>query len=551
MAALGWCSGVSKVGSMGPRDGLFPVGGSVPGRVDPFRTGFAASPNWSIQCLVNAVYCLTMTDITCAGALPSSLGAQPVIRRAVELIRHPVGLAERGHQECARCSFRALPVGSVSGLSGPSETGSSSPVLTSGSPSVSPVLSLCARLAPDPASSWKLTSSCVNDPSFCRDSRAGSYRAMSPRWKLGSRTSTRGSGAPGNVAGNSAGNVTRALWGRWSCVSPRVASSALSPWRDGGFGHSRGSGARLSEWIRSHPAGCRCRTSFAARSRHASFPRLLGELINERRREPVEPGDFLRARIEARYGGGVGVPDGVLINLVPLIGVAGYETVTGHISGAIIGLHRHPEKLHKVIDYAHDVLDEVDVDELALKSAVKVQFLDRALHETERMHPVAFMVIRAAVETVEYKVCATPEGERLMISASVARCPRELCSPAPRIHSGTLRGEPEGNQVSARFRWWYASVSRCAFRVHGDDHRSGAPAGGILIRTGRQGSATDSGCAHQVTGVSVPSALHVEGACRCDCLIGHPTERRNGRRGCIVHRMVNASLHAEREQVNW
>ncbi|KAA2252608.1 cytochrome P450 [Solihabitans fulvus] len=167
----------------------------------------------------------------------------------------------------------------------------------------------------------------------------------------------------------------------------------------------------MPQWL---PLPHLVRSRFAKRDLH----RLMGELIAQRRRQPVEPGDFLQTLIEARYDDGDEVPDLVLINLILLFSWAGHETTTGHISWAIIDLLQHPDELAKVVEEASTVLAGTETP--SLQQISRLQHLDHALHETERLHPVAFTMARTAAETFSYGGFEIPKGTMLMISPSVS-----------------------------------------------------------------------------------------------------------------------------------
>ena len=53
-----------------------------------------------------------------------------------------------------------------------------------------------------------------------------------------------------------------------------------------------------------------------SRRAKAELHRILGSLIRERRRTPLEPADFLQDLIESRYPDGRLVPEDVIVNLV-------------------------------------------------------------------------------------------------------------------------------------------------------------------------------------------------------------------------------------------
>jgi sterol 14-demethylase len=126
---------------------------------------------------------------------------------------------------------------------------------------------------------------------------------------------------------------------------------------------------------------------------------LVQELIEERRRKPLDPPDFLQLLCEARFDDGEPVPDLVLVNLILMLTWAGHETTTGHVAWAVVDLLQHPDELAKVRREQAGVLDGQDA--LSTKLIHRMDHLDRALHETERLHPVAFMLARHAAQEFE------------------------------------------------------------------------------------------------------------------------------------------------------
>jgi sterol 14-demethylase len=155
-----------------------------------------------------------------------------------------------------------------------------------------------------------------------------------------------------------------------------------------------------------------------ARQARDDLRRLVGEMIQQRRAAPVDPPDFLQTLIQARYEDGEPVPDLVLINLILMLTWAGHETTAGHVSWAFIDLLQHPEELAKVREEGRAVLD--GVDEPDLKTINQLTYLDWALHETERLHPVAYVLARSAAETFEYGGHEIRRGTNVMISPAVS-----------------------------------------------------------------------------------------------------------------------------------
>jgi sterol 14alpha-demethylase len=169
-------------------------------------------------------------------------------------------------------------------------------------------------------------------------------------------------------------------------------------------------GIPLPSVIRSNRARDRLRTA-------------LGGMIRERRQNPIDPPDFLQTLAEATYADGTPVPDLVLINMILLFTWAGHETTTGHVSWALVDLLRHPEHLARVRAEVGDTPSDEPVD---LASLNRWEHLANCLHETERLHPVAHILARQAVETFELDGWVIPAGTMIIASPWVThRLPDE------------------------------------------------------------------------------------------------------------------------------
>lgn len=166
------------------------------------------------------------------------------------------------------------------------------------------------------------------------------------------------------------------------------------------------------------------------RSRRAKreLHEILGGLIHQRRRRPVDPPDFLQSLVENRADNGEPLPDTLLINLILLFIWAGQETTTGHISWGVIDLLRHPDELAKATEEARHVLG--GVEDIGHEHVRRLDFIDRALHESERLHPVATAMRRQALVDFEHAGFQFREGDQLMIAPTVShRIPEEYPDP--------------------------------------------------------------------------------------------------------------------------
>src|SRR5581483_3773814 len=86
----------------------------------------------------------------------------------------------------------------------------------------------------------------------------------------------------------------------------------------------------------------------------------------------------------------------------------------GHISWALIDLLRHPQELERVREEQREVLD--GEPGLTMQQVHRLQHLGRALHESERLHPVAFILCRRAAEAIELDGYTIPKNAMVLAS---------------------------------------------------------------------------------------------------------------------------------------
>ena len=146
--------------------------------------------------------------------------------------------------------------------------------------------------------------------------------------------------------------------------------------------------------------------------------RVLGELIQTRRRQPPAEPDFLQTLVEARFSDGRPVDDELVINLILLLVWAGHETTAGHISWALIDLLQHPDYLQTVLDDQDERIG--DRQDLTMADVRRLSRIDWAVKETERLHPVAYILARTAAEDLEIGGFRVPRGSRVFAAPSIS-----------------------------------------------------------------------------------------------------------------------------------
>ncbi len=140
---------------------------------------------------------------------------------------------------------------------------------------------------------------------------------------------------------------------------------------------------------------------------------VVADLLRERQQNPVEPADFLQVLAEATYTDGQPVPVHRLVNLILMLIWVGYETTNGHLAWAIVDLLQNPAELAKVVAEQRALL--TPGEPLTVKHLHQLQGLDRAVRESERLHPVTLVLARRAAEAIDHAGYRIPKGAVVMV----------------------------------------------------------------------------------------------------------------------------------------
>ena len=144
---------------------------------------------------------------------------------------------------------------------------------------------------------------------------------------------------------------------------------------------------------------------------------VLLNLIEERRSNPLDTPDFLQTLIQSTYQDGQPVPNRILIDLILLLVWAGHETTAGHISWAMIDLLQHPEYLKELM--AEQQNEWPEDASLTMNHIKNMNHSEWALKETERLHPVAYILLRNARVDISYQGYHIPKGSAVFISPAL------------------------------------------------------------------------------------------------------------------------------------
>ncbi|MBT6431820.1 MAG: cytochrome P450 [Deltaproteobacteria bacterium] len=124
----------------------------------------------------------------------------------------------------------------------------------------------------------------------------------------------------------------------------------------------------------------------------AKIETMIHELMDERRKNPLEPKDLFQELIESTYYDGKPVPDGLLVSMLLFIPWAAHETTVGQTSWTLIELLQNEDYLERVKGELAEVIG--DTQNYRPDQLKGLKTIDWAIKESERMHPVAYMYMR-------------------------------------------------------------------------------------------------------------------------------------------------------------
>jgi sterol 14alpha-demethylase len=203
----------------------------------------------------------------------------------------------------------------------------------------------------------------------------------------------------------------------------------------------------LPLWL---PTSRQIRSQRAKRKLHA----ILQEWIDKRRTAPLDPPDFFQTMVETKYPDGRPVPDEIIRHLILLLVWAGHETTAGQVSWALADLLQNPGFLGVARNEIGALLAGSDGRDFGWEQAIAMEKMDLALRETERLHPVAYILSRKATADIEREGYTIRKGDFVLLAPSVTHRMEETFSnpdaydperfnpanPAAQIESNSLIG---------------------------------------------------------------------------------------------------------------
>ncbi len=146
---------------------------------------------------------------------------------------------------------------------------------------------------------------------------------------------------------------------------------------------------------------------------------ILQEWIDKRRAAPLDPPDFFQGMIDQKYPDGSPIKDEIIRHLILLLVWAGHETTAGQVSWAIADLIQNKDYQAVLRAEVSNVMGSSDGRDFSWEQAIAMTKMDLALRETERLHPVAFILSRKANEDIERDGYLIKKGDFVLLAPSV------------------------------------------------------------------------------------------------------------------------------------
>lgn len=190
---------------------------------------------------------------------------------------------------------------------------------------------------------------------------------------------------------------------------------------------------------------------------------ILQGWIDKRRATPLDPPDFFQGMVESKYPDGRPIPDELIRHLILLLVWAGHETTAGQVSWALADILQNCDYEAVLRGELEAVLGGSDGGNLGWEQAIALQKMDLALRETERLHPVAFILSRKATTDIERDGYTIRKGDFVLLAPSVTHRMTETWVEPDRYNPERFNAEREDAQIESNSLVGFGGgVHRCA-----------------------------------------------------------------------------------------
>jgi sterol 14alpha-demethylase len=190
---------------------------------------------------------------------------------------------------------------------------------------------------------------------------------------------------------------------------------------------------------------------------------ILQSWIEKRRATPLEEPDFFQTMIETKYPDGRAVPDEIIRHLILLLVWAGHETTAGQVSWAMTDLLQSKDYQSVIRAELQTVLGNSGGHDMSWEQAVAMVKMDLALRETERLHPVAFIMSRKANVDIERDGYQIRKGDFVLLAPSVSHRMSETFVEPDRFNPERFNADnPDAQIESNSLIGFGGGMHRCA-----------------------------------------------------------------------------------------
>lgn len=191
--------------------------------------------------------------------------------------------------------------------------------------------------------------------------------------------------------------------------------------------------------------------------------KILQRWIDKRRATPLDPPDFFQGMVESKYPDGRPISDELIRHLILLLVWAGHETTAGQVSWALADILQNRDYEAVLRSELEDVLGNDAGGNLGWEQAVAMQKMDLALRETERLHPVAFILSRKATTDIERDGYMIRKGDFVLLAPSVTHRMTETWVEPDRYNPERFNPERDDAQIESNSLVGFGGgVHRCA-----------------------------------------------------------------------------------------
>jgi sterol 14alpha-demethylase len=190
---------------------------------------------------------------------------------------------------------------------------------------------------------------------------------------------------------------------------------------------------------------------------------ILQSWIEKRRAAPLDPPDFFQGMVESKYPDGTPIPDELIRHMIMLLVWAGHETTAGQVSWALADILQNRDYEAVLRAELAATIGDSDGRDMGWEAAIAMTKMDLALRETERLHPVAFILSRKAKEDIVRDGYTIAKGDFVLLAPSVTHRMTETWKEPDRYNPERFNAEnPDAQIESNSLVGFGGGMHRCA-----------------------------------------------------------------------------------------